>query len=107
MTSVEAIRIGGATFYKLLLIGMVSAHVVITLSVMVLVLLGVMPIEAEKPPIPISLGILGAYLLVGIVAAPLWVGVFWLGIWPGLWIYSLVRPVRLRYHALAADADDG
>ncbi len=98
MLSVIARRIGGGTLYKLLLIGMVSLHLVITLTVLVLVLVGVLPVEAQRPPVIISLGIVAAYLVIGIVTAPLWVGIMWLGIWPGLWIYSLLRPILLRYH---------
>ena len=100
MNTLSVKRLGGGTLYKLLLIGMLSLHVVITLTVAVLVLLGVLPVEADEPPLAMTLAFMGGYLAVGIVTAPIWVGALWLGIWPGLLIYSFVRPMRLRYHTV-------
>ena len=103
MQSVIAQRIGGGTLYKLLLIGMVWLHLVTSLTVLVLVVVDVLPMEAglppgaEEPSMIITLGIAAAYMAIGVVTAPLWVGIMWLGIWPGLWIYSLLRPIVLRY----------
>lgn len=101
MGNVLAKRIKGGTFFKLLLIGSVVTHIVMTLLVMILIALGFF--EPTQPGEPMSILqselFLIAYLIVGaIFAVPIWAGMFWLGLYPGLWIYSRFRLTEIHYH---------
>ena len=93
-------RISGSTMFKVLFLGFLAFHTMSTLLVAVLVIVGVLPLETTAPPasetIP-ALYAVGAYLLVGVLFSPIWVGALWVSIWPGVWLYSLFRPMKLRY----------
>jgi hypothetical protein len=101
MGKILAKRIKGGTFFKLLLVGSVVTHVVMTLLVMILVASSFFePTQAGEPmSILKSELFLVAYLVVGaIFAVPIWAGIFWLSMYPGLWIYSRFRLTEINYH---------
>ena len=105
-SQVTAQRIGAGTLFKLLLIGSVIVHVVATLLVILLTVIGVLPLENTYGDADITaspLVVLLGYLVVGVVLSPLWAGIIWLSVWPGLWLYSLVRRIRIVY----LSGDDG
>jgi hypothetical protein len=93
-------RISGGTTFKVLFVGFLAFHTISTLFIAILVVVGVLPLEPTTSTATESLTPLFAvvaYLLVGILFSPIWVGVLWLSIWPGIWLYSLFRPMNLRY----------
>ena len=93
-------RISGSTTFKVLFVGFLCFHVATTLLAVLLVLIGVLPLEVADSAATDSmtpLMFLGAYLLVGVLFSPIWVGAFWLSIWPGVWLYSLFRTMELGY----------
>ena len=86
--------------FKVLFLGFLAFHTMSTLLVAVLVIVGVLPLETTAPPVSETIPALyavGAYLLVGVLFSPIWVGALWVSIWPGVWLYSLFRPMKLRY----------
>ena len=98
LTKVLAKRISAATTFKILFVGFVVFHVASSMVVAVLVLLDVLPLEPPTEPLPFNpLLAVFAYLVVGFLLSPMWVGVAWLSIWPGIWLYSLLRPMKLEY----------
>ena len=86
--------------FRVLFLGFLAFHTMSTLFVAVLVIAGVLPLETTAPPVPETIPVLyavGAYLLLGVLFSPIWVGALWVSIWPGVWLYSLFRPMKLRY----------
>ena len=101
MGKVLAKRIKGGTFFKLILVGSVITHILMTLFVMALVALGFFePAQAGEPMSVLQSELfLVAYLIVGaIFAIPIWAGIFWLGLYPGIWIFSKFRLTEIHYH---------
>lgn len=99
-SSIIVKRISGGTTFKILFVGFLAFHIISTLVVFVLVMIGALPLDTTNPTVtelmtPILF--LGAYLLVGVVLSPIWVGALWLSIWPGVWLYSLFRSMNLSY----------
>ena len=93
-------RISGSTMFKVIFLGFLAFHTISTLLVAVLVIAGILPLETTASPVPETIPVLyavGAYLLIGILFSPIWVGALWVSIWPGVWLYSLFRPMKLRY----------
>jgi len=91
-------RISGGTTFKVFFIGFLVFHIISTLFIAVLVLVGVVPLEATNATESVTpLFAVIAYLLVGVLFSPIWVGALWLSIWPGVWLYSLFRPMDLGY----------
>ena len=92
-------RIGGGTVYKLLLIGSIVTHVLISVIGIVGMLFGMFTaIEAGLPITSFNAELITLiYLVVGVLIMPLWAGVFWLGIYPGIWVYSKIKPMDIRY----------
>jgi len=101
VAKVIARRIKGGSFFKLLLVGSVITHILMTLLVMILVALGFFePTQAGEPmSILRSQLFLVAFLLVGaIIAVPIWSGIFWLSLYPGIWVYSKFKLTEIHYH---------
>jgi len=98
-SEIQVARLSGSTLFRILLIGMLGFHIASTLLVVVLVLLGVLPLETveQQPPTIAILAYVAAYLLLGVVLSPFWVGVTWLCAWSGLRIYAMFRPIRIRF----------
>jgi hypothetical protein len=96
---IRVARLHGMTLFRILFIGLLGFHVASTLLVMVLVLIGVLPVEtaAQQPPITTVLAYVGAYLVLGILLSPFWVGMTWVCVWSGLRLYALFRPFRLSF----------
>lgn len=94
-------RISGTSIFKILFIGGLVVHVVITLFIAALVAVGLQPIGESTNLVPTDtmtpIAFLGAYLVLGVVLSPAWVGALWLSIWPGVWLYSQFRPMNLGY----------
>ena len=92
-------RLAPGTLFRLLMLGAVVFHVASSLIVLLLVAAGVLPFDAAADEVPLStlLLIVAAYLVAGVIFTPLWAGVLWLAVWPGLWLYSMVRTIDIRY----------
>jgi hypothetical protein len=102
MENINTQRIGGGTFFKLLLAGTVLTHILLVLIVMFGTLLGIFtPTEIDMPmPVWKSELFLLAYLFFGLFFMPLWAGIFWLSIYPGIWLYSKFKPMVLFYESV-------
>ena len=100
LSTITVKRISGGALFKVLLVGFLSFHLVSTLAVVALVLVGLLPAESTSSSVPETMTvilILGGYLLAGVLFSPIWVGILWLSIWPGVWLYSLFRSMNLGY----------
>jgi hypothetical protein len=102
MENINTQRIGGGTFFKLLLVGAVFSHILLVLIVMLGTLLGIFtPTEAYMPmPVWKSELFLLGYLVLSLIFMPLWAGIFWLGLYPGIWLYSKFKPMVLFYKSV-------
>ena len=100
-------RLAGGTTFKLLFVGYLVFHLSTTLLVAVALPLGLLPLEPtpDTANTPVML-IVGGYLLIGIIFAPFAVGMFWLSLWPGLWVYSLLRPMRISFSPAMDDHEN-
>jgi len=93
-------RLSSGSIFKLLLIGMGSCQVVFTLLVMGLMFLSGAPLEApdgESITYFSSYSVLALYLFFGLVTVPFWAGLAWVIIFPCMWLYSKIRPIKIRY----------
>lgn len=97
--NIEVARVSGSTLFKMLFVGSLAFHVLITLLIILLTLAGILPLEtsAEYVPSTSLIGFLVGYLMLGILLSPFWVGALWLSIWPGLWLYSNFKTMKIHY----------
>lgn len=101
MGKVLSKRIRGGTYFKLILVGSVITHVLVTTLFMILVALGFFqPTQAGEPmPLLKSELFLAIYLIAGVLLViPIWAGVLWLSSYPGIWILSKFRATEIHYH---------
>ena len=100
MNEIVVARLPPGSIFKLLLIGMCSFQVAFSLIVlgMMLVSDGTLQTPSGEPSEYLSsYTALALYLLLGLLSTPFWAGVAWLIIWPGMWLYSKISPIKIRY----------
>lgn len=100
MNEIIVTRLSAGSIFKLLFIGMGSCQIAFTLIVLSIMLLNGGPLETpDGEPITYfsSYAALALYLTLGILTAPLWAGIAWLIICPCMWLYSKIRPLKIRY----------
>ena len=100
LSEIVVTRLSPGSIFKLLLIGMCSFQITFSLVLLSMMLLGggsFDDIYGEPITYLASYTALAFYLLLGLLTAPFWAGIVWLIIWPCMWLYSNVRPIRIRY----------